>query len=123
MKLSLIEMHEDGYTYTYRTLERLKQQNPDTDYYFIIGADSLFDFATWMEPARICQEACTIVVAARDHAPTAGTGSGDATYLSHKYNGNALSGWIRMNIDVSSQLIRSVACRKAKVSAIMFRSR
>ena len=37
-ELSLIEMNEDGYTYTYRTLETLKKQNPDTDYYFIIGA-------------------------------------------------------------------------------------
>ena len=46
-ELSLIEMNEDGYTYSYRTLETLKEQNPDTDYYFIIGADSLYSFATW----------------------------------------------------------------------------
>ena len=51
-ELSLIEMNEDGYTYTYRTLERLKEENPDTDYYFIIGADSLYDFATWKKPER-----------------------------------------------------------------------
>ena len=52
--LSLIEMNEEGYTYTYRTLENLKKEHPDTDYYFIIGADSLFSFETWMEPGRIC---------------------------------------------------------------------
>lgn len=40
-ELSLIEMHEEGYTYTYRTLEQLNKANPDTEYYFIIGADSL----------------------------------------------------------------------------------
>ena len=45
-ELSLAEMHETGYTYTYRTLEELKEYNPDTDYYFIIGADSLFVFCT-----------------------------------------------------------------------------
>lgn len=67
-ELSLIEMNAEGFTYTYCTLETLKKQNPDTDYYFIIGADSLYNFATWMEPARICQ-ACTIVVATRDHVP------------------------------------------------------
>ncbi len=44
--LSLEEMHKEGYTYTYRTLERLKQQNPDTEYYFILGADSLYTFET-----------------------------------------------------------------------------
>ena len=61
-ELSLIEMHENGYTYTYHTLETLKAQSPDTEYYFIIGADSLYSFDTWMEPERICQ-ACTLVVA------------------------------------------------------------
>ena len=33
-ELSLTEMHENGYTYTYHTLEMLKEKNPDTDYYF-----------------------------------------------------------------------------------------
>ena len=56
-ELSLIEMNEDGYTYTYRTLERMQQERKDADYYFIIGADSLYNFETWMEPARICQAA------------------------------------------------------------------
>ena len=48
-ELSLIEMHEEGYTYTYRTLEQLNVENPDTEYYFIIGADSLYNFDTWRE--------------------------------------------------------------------------
>lgn len=43
-ELSLTEMNDKGFTYTYHTLETLKEQNPDTDYYFIIGADSLYDF-------------------------------------------------------------------------------
>ena len=40
-ELSLIEMYDHGLSYTYHTLENLRKQNPDTDYYFIIGADSL----------------------------------------------------------------------------------
>ena len=40
-ELSLEEMNLEGYSYTYRTLERLNFKNPDTKYYFIIGADSL----------------------------------------------------------------------------------
>ena len=66
-ELSLAEMHETGYTYTYRTLEELKEQNPDTDYYFIIGADSLFYFDEWKNPERICA-AAKILVATRDRA-------------------------------------------------------
>ena len=45
-ELSLIEMNEDGYTYTYRTLERMQQERKDADYYFIIGADTLYNFET-----------------------------------------------------------------------------
>lgn len=102
-ELSLIEMNEDGYTYTYRTLERLKEENPDTDYYFIIGADSLYDFATWKKPERICG-ACTIVVAARDHIPAKSLDQ-QMTFLSQQYHGC----FIRLdtlNIDISSRLIR-----------------
>lgn len=68
-ELSLEEMNEDGYTYTYRTLERLNEEHPDTEFFFIIGADSLFDFDKWREPYRICQ-ACKILVATRDRTET-----------------------------------------------------
>ena len=90
-ELSLAEMHETGYTYTYRTLEELKEYNPDTDYYFIIGADSLFAFDEWMEPERICR-ACTLVVAVRDHASYAELNQ-EIQRLSARYNGN-LPFWI-----------------------------
>ena len=46
-ELSLIEMNAEGFTYTYRTLETLKKQNPDTDYYFIIGADMVEYLPKW----------------------------------------------------------------------------
>ncbi len=65
-EISDIEMNEDGYTYTYRTLERLVKEHPDTEYYFIIGADSLFYFDSWKNPQRIV-DACTLVVATRNH--------------------------------------------------------
>ena len=34
-ELSLAEMHETGYTYTYRTLEELKEYNPDSRAFLI----------------------------------------------------------------------------------------
>lgn len=102
-ELSLAEMHEEGYSYTYRTLEALKEENPDTDYYFIIGADSLYTFETWKEPLRICR-ACTLVVAVRNHIPMDEL-SREMELLNRKYNGR----FIRldtMNIDVSSRHLR-----------------
>ena len=102
-ELSLAEMNETGYTYTYRTLEELKESNPDTDYYFIIGADSLFAFEEWREPERICA-ACTLVVAVRDHASREQLRE-RIQYLSEKYHGHFVI-LDTMNIDVSSHLIR-----------------
>lgn len=103
-ELSLIEMHENGYTYTYHTLEMLKQQNPDTEYYFIIGADSLYNFETWMEPYRICQN-CILVTAVRNHSTLTELES-EMQRLSEKYHGIFLP-LATMNIDVSSEMLRA----------------
>lgn len=102
-ELSLMEMNTEGFTYTYQTLEKLKEEHPDEEYYFIIGADSLYDFKDWCEPARIC--ACAaIVVATRNHT--------DDELLS--YEMRMAEKWfhgtfIRLhteNIDISSRQLR-----------------
>ncbi len=59
------EMEREGDTYTYETLEILNRLHPDTDYYFIIGGDSLMAFDTWMHPELIAQR-CILVAAVRD---------------------------------------------------------
>ena len=63
--LSTIEMEQPGDTYTYETLEYLKKTNPDTEYYFIVGADSLFHMTKWRCPERIFSNCC-ILAAVRD---------------------------------------------------------
>lgn len=68
-KLSTIELEKPGNTYTYQTLENLKQDNPDTEYYYIVGADSLFHMADWVCPERIFSNCC-ILAAIRDNRTT-----------------------------------------------------
>lgn len=65
LKVSDFEKTPQDYHYTYETLEFLKKSNLDTDYYFILGADSLVSFSTWKEPERICKS-CRILAATRD---------------------------------------------------------
>lgn len=101
--LSLIEMNEDGYSYTYRTLERLQKEHPDTEYYFIVGADSLYTFSSWMEPARICR-ACTLVAAVRDHVPGESLDL-QIEKLRQEFHGRFLK-LDTLNIDISSELVR-----------------
>lgn len=64
-RLSFIELEQKGNTYTYQTLERLNAENPETAYYFIVGADSLFHMAEWMHPERLFA-GCRILAAVRD---------------------------------------------------------
>lgn len=64
-KLSRIEVETEGTSYTYRTLTRLKEQHPDTQFYFIMGADSLDYFDQWRHPEIICQKAI-VLAAVRD---------------------------------------------------------
>ena len=64
-KLSTMEIEQPGNTYTYQTLERLKRENSDTEYYYIVGADSLFHMTEWKCPERIFSN-CRFLAAVRD---------------------------------------------------------
>jgi nicotinate-nucleotide adenylyltransferase len=63
-ELSDIEMYSAEPTYTYFTVKKLSSLNPDNDYYFIIGEDSLVDFTGWRKPEEIVKY-CHIVAGVR----------------------------------------------------------
>lgn len=107
-KLSMAETHDDGYTYTRETLSRLVLENPDTDYYFIMGADSLFTFETWKEPEDICR-LCTLVVAVRDHVKQDKLNR-QIDYLKELFQAK-IEKLDTPNIDISSGTIRNWICR------------
>ncbi|MBS6395621.1 MAG: nicotinate-nucleotide adenylyltransferase [Clostridiales bacterium] len=66
MELCEIECSSRVYHYTYETLGQLQESFPDTLFYFIMGADSLFQFDDWKEPGMISRE-CILLAATRDH--------------------------------------------------------
>lgn len=65
MKALDIEIRRAGNTYTYETLEELNQSYPEHEFFFLIGADCLFQIENWKESERIFA-ACTILAAQRD---------------------------------------------------------
>ena len=65
MYLSKMEVNRSGATYTYETLQLLHQQYPETEFYFLVGGDSLFSISNWKNPDMIFQH-WTLVVATRD---------------------------------------------------------
>lgn len=63
-KCSELEMKREGPIYTVDTLKILHERYTETEFYFIIGEDSLDDFEKWREPCEIVKYA-TILVATR----------------------------------------------------------
>lgn len=47
MAIETIELERKGKSYTYDTIKALKEKNPDTDYYFVIGGDMVEYLPTW----------------------------------------------------------------------------
>lgn len=64
LKYSGFELERSGYIYTAETLGLLKEKYPDTEFYFIIGEDSLENFHKWHMPEQIVRLA-EILVAVR----------------------------------------------------------
>ena len=60
--VSEIERELGGVSFTYRTLEELKEQNLSSELYYIIGGDTLMNLDQWRSPERIAQKACMICI-------------------------------------------------------------
>lgn len=107
-RVSSIEVEREGYTYTFETLTQLQEQYPEYDFYFLVGADTLYSMETWKHPEIIFEKA-GILAAVRD-----GKSMDDlqcqADHLNEKYNAR-----IRLipsaNVEISSSDIRS-RCQK-----------
>ena len=100
---SSIEMELDGPSYTYRTLELLKDREPDTSFYLIVGEDSLRDFDTWREPARIAA-LCTIAAGIRPNS-----GVREFKHLAHMLQEKYHSDFVTLEnpeVDISSSRLR-----------------
>lgn len=102
--LSTIETEKNSNSYTFETLAELHRRHPDTAYFFIIGADSLFHLENWKQPEGIFS-GCTIIAAVRDNLGMEACRS-KAEELKKQYQANILLLPHRM-IDISSTEIRS----------------
>lgn len=56
------EIDRGGVSYTYETLEHLREIRPDDELFLLIGADSLEDLPRWRQPATVLALASPVVV-------------------------------------------------------------
>lgn len=63
-ELSTIEITRGEVSYSIDTIRQLRQESPETEYYFIIGMDTLPEIQTWHMPEQLVRM-CEFVVLAR----------------------------------------------------------
>ncbi len=63
------ELKRNGPSFTVDTLAELTAENPGSELYFLMGADSLRELPTWRQPGRIA-ELATIVACNRPGVPS-----------------------------------------------------
>lgn len=101
--LSTVETDRPGRSYTCETLKILNKEYPNSEFYLIIGADSLFEIEQWKSPDEIMKNA--IIIAAKRNGSTTQELSDKVDELKSKYNAD-----IRLlpctYIDISSTEIR-----------------
>lgn len=81
-RLCSLELERPGRSYTYETLEQLQAEQPENEYYFILGGDQLDKLDQWRYPERVLASARIIA---------AGRGSG-ADYKAMEEKAAALTG-------------------------------
>jgi nicotinate-nucleotide adenylyltransferase len=96
-----IETARDGPSYTFRTLELLREARPDAHLVFLMGADAAAGLEAWRAPERVLQLA-RLGIAARP-----GTGLDEAEAALERLGGRERAEVVRMpEIGVSSREIR-----------------
>ncbi|MBR2949710.1 MAG: nicotinate-nucleotide adenylyltransferase [Lachnospiraceae bacterium] len=102
-KVSDVELKREGNTYTCETLSQLHEMYPDTCFYFIVGADTLYNMENWKNPEQIFSQA-VILAAVRDDADMQDLQK-QAAYLQQKSGGD-IRFLHSLQIGISSTLIR-----------------
>lgn len=103
------EIQRQGNTYTAETLRLLHQKYPQHDFYFIIGADSLYQLENWYHPREVMRQA-VLLVADREYEQAHCPIEEQIAILRERYNAD-----IRLlhgkEVDIASAKLRE---RRAK---------
>ena len=83
-KLCDYEINRKGKSYSYETMEYFKSIYPEYEFYFIVGADSLFSIEKWKNPERLLK-VVTLLATYRDDIDTSEEMDTQIQYLNQKY--------------------------------------
>ncbi|MEE0220708.1 MAG: nicotinate-nucleotide adenylyltransferase [Lachnospiraceae bacterium] len=118
--VSDFEMKREGNTYTAQTLELLKEEYPEDKFYFIIGADSLFQLETWYHPEKV-MELTSLLVSGREYDRAGRTLDQQISYLKSVY-GAHIQVLHNPEMNVASARIRAMAARGEDIGELVPRA-
>jgi len=108
-RLSEFEINRSGNSYTAQTLTLLQEEHPEHRFFFIIGADSLYEIEHWYRPEDIMRRV-TLLVAGREYDRGACSIEEQIRHLEDKYQARIHLLHCR-EMDISSHELRNVAVR------------
>lgn len=104
------EVTRCGNTYTAQTLRLLHQAYPQHRFFFIVGADSIYEIETWYHPREVMEQ--TVILAARREYPDADrTLEEQIAYLTDRYQARIFLLHCS-EVDISSAELRGHAAGK-----------
>ena len=115
--VSEFEMKREGNTYTAHTLELLQQEYPDFQFYFIIGADSLFQIERWYHPEKV-MALTTLMVSGREYEKAHCTFDEQIAYLTEKYQAKILP-LHNEEVDIASADIRKCIAENKDITKVV----
>ncbi len=112
-KLSDFEIRREGNTYTAQTLQLLKEAYPQHKFYFVVGADSLYQIESWYQPEQVLGSV-VLLAAHRDYPKAPRTMEQQRVYLMEKYHAD-----IRLlhcpDVDIASEQLREMHARGSHI--------
>lgn len=112
-QLSEFEVKRNGNTYTAETLRLLQEEYSQHGFYFIIGADSLYQIEKWYHPREVMSQT-TLLVAGREYPEAPCSLDEQISYLMERYPAD-----IRRlhceEVDIASSDLREMIAADKKV--------
>lgn len=106
-RLCDLEAQRNGYSYTAKTLDLLRKTYPEHEFYFIIGADSLYEIENWYHPEAVMNQAY-LLVARREYEEARRSVEKQIRYLTEKYQARIMLLHSR-KMDIASEELRGWA--------------
>lgn len=112
-RFSDFEVSRPGNTYTAQTIRLLREHYPEHEFYFILGADSLYEIEKWYHPEEVIGHV-VILVAGRDYDEAHLPMEQQIAYLSDRYHGTIYPLHC-VEVDISSEELRGMIARGKSV--------